>query len=139
MNALPSRKTRPDAPTSGRYTADPGRSAVSFSTRRRDADVRSERFLHADLYPDLRFVSSGVTLDGPSWSVTGQLTVKAVKGTVTWRIEPGPAADDDPLVLRARARIDRFQFGVTAARGMAGRHLDVCVDLALTTAAEVSR
>ena len=33
------------------------------------------------------------------------------------------------FTARATVRIDRYDFGVTASRGLAGRHLDVTVEV----------
>jgi hypothetical protein len=35
----------------------------------------------------------------------------------------------DAFTVRARTRIDRTAFGVTASRGLAGRHLDVTLEI----------
>lgn len=39
------------------------------------------------------------------------------------------SADGPELRLRAHARADRYDLGVTAARGMAARHLDLDLDI----------
>ena len=36
---------------------------------------------------------------------------------------------DEGLTLLATTRIDRYAFGITASRGMAGRHLDLTLRL----------
>jgi hypothetical protein len=36
---------------------------------------------------------------------------------------------DHPAAVRATARIDRTEFGVTAYRGLAGRYLDMSVEV----------
>lgn len=41
------------------------------------------------------------------------------------------------LRVRASARIDRYSFGVTRAKGMAARHLDITLDVALHRSPEV--
>jgi polyisoprenoid-binding protein YceI len=100
--------------------------AGSFHTgnRQRDAQVRSARFLAADEYPVLAFSSTG--LDGQV--LAGTLTVREVTRPVSVLIE---VADVSPRSFTARAtvRIDRYDFGVTASRGLAGRYLDVAVEV----------
>jgi polyisoprenoid-binding protein YceI len=95
---------------------------ASFHTGhgRRDTDVRSARFLDAAHHPVMTFVSTG--LDGTTLS--GTLTVGDVARPVSLAIE---WCDVSPEAFTARAttRIDRTAFGVTAARGLAGRHLDL--------------
>ena len=98
----------------------------SFRTRnpQRDARVRSARFLAADQYPVLAFSSKG--LDGQI--LAGTLTVREVTRPVSVRAE---VTDVSPRSFTARAtvRIDRYDFGVTASRGLAGRYLDVSVEV----------
>lgn len=99
---------------------------ASFHTRNpmRDAQVRSARFLAADEYPVLAFSSAG--LDGQV--LAGTLTVREVTRPVRVLAE---VADVSPRSFTARAtvRIDRYDFGVTASRGLAGRYLDVAVEV----------
>jgi polyisoprenoid-binding protein YceI len=44
------------------------------------------------------------------------------------RCAPGDG-DDRSFVASASARIDRTEFGITASRGMAGRYLDVSIEV----------
>jgi polyisoprenoid-binding protein YceI len=90
----------------------------------RDAQVRSARFLAADEYPVLAFSSQG--LDGQV--LAGTLTVREATRPVSVLIE---VTDVSPRSFTARAtvRIDRYDFGVTASRGLAGRYLDVTVEV----------
>jgi polyisoprenoid-binding protein YceI len=98
----------------------------SFHTRNpmRDARVRSARFLAADEYPVLAFSSAG--LDGQV--LAGTLTVRELTRPVSVLAE---IADVSPrsFTVRANAHIDRYEFGVTASRGLAGRYLDVAVEV----------
>ena len=99
---------------------------ASFHTgnRPRDTRVRSAGFLGADQYPVLAFSSEG--LDGQV--LAGTLTVREVTRPVRVRAE---VTDVSPRSFTARAtvRIDRYDFGVTASRGLAGRYLDVTVEV----------
>lgn len=99
---------------------------ASFSTGngQRDGQVRSARFLDADNHPVMTFASEGV--DGSS--VTGTLTVRGVTRPVRLAIERS-AVEPDAFTMRATTRIDRTTFGVSAQRGMVGRHLDVTVEV----------
>jgi polyisoprenoid-binding protein YceI len=97
--------------------------ATSFGTGndRRDQDVRSARFLDAERFPNLTFRAQG--MDG-SRALTGRLTVRSETVEVPLTVE---SLDLVAGVLhgRATARVDRFAFGLTAARGMAARYLAV--------------
>jgi polyisoprenoid-binding protein YceI len=102
---------------------------TSFHTgsRQRDGDVRSARFLDAARYPAMRFASQRLDRSDGRWTLTGTLMVRDVARPVSLAIErstvqPGTASS---FVVCASTRIDRTDLGLTAARGMAGRHLEV--------------
>jgi polyisoprenoid-binding protein YceI len=61
-------------------------------------------------------------------ALTGMLTVRNVTMPVTLSIEQ-TAARARWFNARASTRIDRNEFGVTAYRGMAGRYLDMTIDV----------
>ena len=99
---------------------------ASFRTGngQRDGTVRSERLLDTDRYPVITFRSVGV--DGPA--LTGTLSVRNVTMPVTLSIER-TAVRARWFDARASTRIDRTEFGVTAYRGMAGRYLDMTIEV----------
>lgn len=99
---------------------------ASFRTGngQRDDNVRSERLLDTGRYPVITFRSEGV--DGPA--LTGTLTVRNVTMPVTLSVEQA-AVTPGSFEARASTRIDRTEFGVTAYRGMAGRYLDMTVEV----------
>lgn len=101
-------------------------SAPSFSSGndRRDGDVRSAKFLDVEGYPEITFRAGTLDREEGRWKLTGQLTVRAVTKPVTLAIESAQA-DAEGLRARATTRIDRYAFGMTAAKGMAGRFLDL--------------
>ena len=72
----------------------------------------------------LAFSSEG--LDGQV--LAGTLTVREVTRPVSVLAE---VTDVSPgsFTARATVRIDRYDFGVTASRGLAGRYLDVTVEV----------
>ncbi|MGH3377153.1 MAG: YceI family protein [Actinoallomurus sp.] len=92
--------------------------AASFSTGNalRDGNVRSARFLDTARHPVMTFVSEH--LDGDV--LTGTLTVRGVSRPVRLTIEESASA---PLSVHATTTVDRVAFGLTASRGMTGRHL----------------
>ena len=100
--------------------------AASFRTGNplRNAQVRSARFLAADEHPVLAFSSEG--LDGQV--LAGTLTVRAATRPVSVLAEV-TGASPGSFTARATVRIDRYDFGVTASRGLAGRYLDVTVEV----------
>ncbi len=100
--------------------------AAGFRTgnERRDEHVRSPDFLDAAQYPVMTFVSTQVTGTG----IAGTLTVRGVSRPVELAVE---VLDRSAAEFSARAstRIDRTDFGITASPGLAGRHLDVSLEI----------
>lgn len=105
--------------------------AGSFHTgnERRDGDVRSAKFLDVETYPVMTFVSEKVE----GTRVTGTLSACGVDRQVVLTVEE-THIEDDRFTTRATTRIDRTEFGVTASPGMAGRHLDLTLDITLVRA-----
>jgi polyisoprenoid-binding protein YceI len=123
------------AVTSGEITVDPAvpqaavtavLSAASFGTgsRARDRDIRSPRFLDAAQYPDITFQAGTLSREQDRWMLTGQLTVRDITSPVTLAVESAEPAGAG-FRVRATARIDRYAYGLTAAKGMAARYLSI--------------
>jgi polyisoprenoid-binding protein YceI len=109
--------------------------SFASGSRARDRAVASPRLLDAAQHPSLAFRSTGTSTaaDGRRL-VEGTLTVKGVSASTVLVVQPPAAADDH---VRATARIDRYAHGITAGRGLAGRHLDVEITVAVPPASEV--
>jgi polyisoprenoid-binding protein YceI len=97
--------------------------------------VLSPRLLGAEAYPSLSFTSTGLVSEQGEWSLRGELEVRGVTRLVAARIR---ALESDGATLRVNAQvsIDRYDFGITAYRGLAARRLTV--DLAVTAYREES-
>jgi polyisoprenoid-binding protein YceI len=100
--------------------------AASFSTGnvRRDGDVRAAKFLNVVEYPEVTFRAGMLTQTHGRWTLTGELTVRGAGRPATLEIESVETIGRG-FGVRATTRIDRYAFGLTAAKGMAGRFLDV--------------
>ena len=100
--------------------------ADSFTTgnSRRDADVRSAKFLDAAAHPDITFASDRLQQVGGTWTVSGTLCAHGISQPIDLLVDRVRCRGGE-MSLRVRARIDRYAFGVTGARGMAARHLDL--------------
>ena len=100
--------------------------AASFRTGngQRDSAVRSARLLDAGQYPVITFASD--RMDG--LALTGSLTVRDVTRPVSLSIDQ-TAVSPQSFAAHATTRIDRAGFGVTAYRGLAGRYLDMTVEV----------
>jgi polyisoprenoid-binding protein YceI len=90
----------------------------------RDAAVLSPKLLDAEAYPSLSFISTGLVNEHGQWSLRGELEVRGVTRQVEARID---ALVSDGTTIRANAHvgIDRYDFGITAYRGLAARTLTV--------------
>lgn len=102
---------------------------TSFDTgsRHRDQDVRSPRFLDAERHPSMTFTSERLDRSEGRRTLAGTLMVRDVARPVSLAIERSTVPPEAPtsFVVWATTRIDRTDFGLTAARGLVGRHLDV--------------
>ncbi len=99
---------------------------ASFRTgnRQRDRTVLSAGLLDAGQYPVITFMADQVG----GQVLAGILTAHGVARPVTLAIELS-AVSPQSFTARASTRIDRTEFGVTAYRGLAGRYLDVSVEV----------
>lgn len=113
----------PEAPQAS-VTASVAAASFSTDNDRRDRDVRSAKFLHAEKYPYVTFRAGTLSQAQGRWVLSGELTVRDVSSPVRLAIESVEPAGKGFRAL-ATTRIDRFAFGLTAARGMAARFLDI--------------
>ncbi len=96
----------------------------------RDSAVLSPRLLDAAAFPAMSFISTelartpGAPGTREQWSLRGELAVRGVARPVEVRIT---AVHADAATFRASAQavIDRYDFGITAYRGLAARKLTV--------------
>jgi polyisoprenoid-binding protein YceI len=123
---------QPEASTAAARFAVP---TFASGNQARDAAVLSPRLLDAEAYPSLSFTSTGLVSERGQWSLRGELEVRGVTRLVEARIG---ALESDGATLRVHAQVsvDRYDFGITAYRGLAARGLTV--DLAVTAHREES-
>jgi polyisoprenoid-binding protein YceI len=105
--------------------------AASFLTNGgpRDRAVRSPRFLDPARHPVMAFRSDRI--DGGARVLTGTLTVRGTARPVTLTVTRCEVSRGS-FTVRATARIDRTEFGITAARGLAARYLDLTLEVQCT-------
>ena len=104
--------------------------AASFHTgvSNRDATIRSAQYLDAEHHPHITFTSTGLSHRDGHWVLHGTLTVRGRGCPVDVLVERSEV--DGPRVrLRATARIDRYEFGITAMKGLTGRRLTMTLEL----------
>jgi polyisoprenoid-binding protein YceI len=104
---------------------------ASFRTnnRQRDQRVRSPRFLDAAGHPVMSFRSDLIAAGDQA--LTGTLTVRGTTRPVTLAVTRCELAGGS-FTARATTRVDRTEFGITAARGLAARYLDLTVEVQCT-------
>jgi polyisoprenoid-binding protein YceI len=105
-------------------------SAASFSTGNpgRDSAVLSPRLLDAGAHPDITFISRRLDQAEGRWVMHGLLSVRGKAHPVELLIEEAQPTGQD-LRLRAGFHLDRYDFGITRAKGLAGRHLGFRLDI----------
>ena len=101
---------------------------ASFRTgnRQRDRNVLSARFLDAARFPVISFRDGLVSADGRA--IRGTLTVREVSRPVSLSIDQ-VTTDGQSFTASGTVRVDRTEFGVTARPGLAGRYLDLTVEV----------
>jgi polyisoprenoid-binding protein YceI len=102
--------------------------AASFRTGnpQRDRTVRAARYLDVRRHPVLTFDASSVDTAGRV--IDGNLTVGEITRPVRLVVTEFEATRGS-VSARGSAHVDRFDFGLTAARGLAGRHLELSVEV----------
>lgn len=105
--------------------------AASFRTKNpaRDGSVLSPRFLDPAGHPVMIFRSDRIEAEGQI--LTGTLTVRGTTRPVTLAVTRCEASRGS-FTASATTRIDRTEFGITAARGLAARYLDLTVEIQCT-------
>ena len=85
--------------------------SVSTGQEQRDGHLKSGDFFDVENHPDITFVSTSVKRDGSEWTISGELTIKAVSRPVTVLFEELGSAKDPYDNLRVG-----FEGGVTINR-----------------------
>jgi polyisoprenoid-binding protein YceI len=102
--------------------------SASFRTANpaRNSAVRSARLLDSLRFPVMTFADARIQADDRT--VTGVLTVRTITRPVTLSVRRVDVAGDT-FTATASVRIDRTEFSITARRGLAGRYLDLSVEI----------
>ena len=100
--------------------------ATSMTTgnKRRDIEIRKAKFLDIDKHPEFKFRAGTLSRSEDGWSLDGELSAVGVTQLVTLAIR-SVEANGSGFRTVATTRIDRYAFGVTTAKGMAARYLNV--------------
>ncbi|CAN5552480.1 YceI family protein [soil metagenome] len=104
--------------------------AASFETgsSRRDGHVKSKDFLNTDQHAFIEFSASTPVKDFDGSSVDGTLRVIGNEGPVKVQVQQF-ASTGEGVRVQGSSTVNRYDFGVTKMKGMAGRDLEMSVDL----------
>ncbi len=117
-----------------RLSVDPA--TFTSDKARRDKHVKSKALLDVEQYPEITFRSHAIRAEGDPWRVVGDVTAHGSTQPVEITVDRATTSGTDVMV-HAFAQLDRYAFGVTGVKGMAGRHLTLEFDL-IAVAAPVS-
>jgi len=110
-------------------------SSVDTRVEMRDKDIRSPNFLDVEKYPTITFRSKQVKSAGQGkLQITGDLTIHGVTKEVTLDVEPSEPAKvmgGTRIGASATTKINRKDFGVNGAPGIAGDELSITIDVEL--------
>jgi polyisoprenoid-binding protein YceI len=103
-------------PLSSSVTATVDLSSINTGQEQRDAHIRSADFFEVEKHPFMTFASTGVTPDGDRFLLVGDLSLKGVSKSVTFKLDVngfGPDAYGGTRVgFSATTEISRGDFGV---------------------------
>jgi len=114
-------------------------SSIDTGNDRRDNDLRSPNFFDAATYPELRFQSRSVRVQGESIAVAGDLTIRDVTRPVTLNgsflgLSPGREGHDR-VGFEVTTTINRLDYGVKWNRAVEGGGLmlgdDVSIEITI--------
>jgi polyisoprenoid-binding protein YceI len=136
----------PDHPELTRIEAIIDASSIDTREEKRDAHLKSPDFFHVELYPTLRFVSTGVTKTKDGFDAVGDLTIRGITKEIVLHIEGPTEATKDPwgnsrIGASATAKINRKDWGLNwnmaleAGGVLVGEQVKIELDVSLVTAA----
>src|SRR5215467_6334537 len=122
-------RQRDDSVLSPRFLDPAGHPVMTFRSDRIEAGQHGQGPVTKERGPEPSGGFRGVVPPGQHGNIlTGTLTVRGTSRPVTLTITRCEASRGS-FTARATARIDRAEFGITAARGLAARHLDLTLEI----------
>ena len=110
--------------------------SITTSAALRDEHLRSDKFFDAAKYPTMTFKSKTWKRSGSGedlFAVTGDLTIRDVTKEVVLQVKAlgfGPGMQSTPMSgWELSTRLDRRDFGITAAQGPVGNEVDVRINI----------
>jgi polyisoprenoid-binding protein YceI len=103
--------------TTAEFTGSVDVASVTTAEPQRDAHLRSADFFDAENHPKLTFRSTRVERDGDDFKMVGDLTIRGVTKTVTWKLTfDGTGKDpwgNERIGFTAETKINRREYGLT--------------------------
>ncbi len=112
-------------------------SSVDTRVEMRDKDLRSPNFFDVEKYPTITFVSKQAKAAGEGrLQIVGDLTIHGVTKEVTLDVDGPSAPMKDPMGNQrigasATTKVNRRDFGVNGAPGIAGDDVSITIDAEL--------
>ena len=106
--------------------------AGSFASdnAKRDSDVKGPGLLDVASFPLIEFTSTVAREDNLGIVLVGAVAMRGVAAPVQLLVLSWEAHSSDRIQVRARAdHLDRYLFGITAAKGWVGRYFDLDLDV----------
>jgi polyisoprenoid-binding protein YceI len=110
-----------------RLTATLDSASIDTGNARRDADLRSARFLGADAHPELVVVAERVDARVDGWHADAILRVRGAEAPVRIVAALAGLADASRLRVTATGRLDLRTAGIRAPGFLVGRYVDLSV------------
>jgi polyisoprenoid-binding protein YceI len=113
-------------------------SSVDTRVEMRDNDLRSPNFFDVAKYPAITFQSKKVEASGAGkLKVTGDLTIHGVTKEVVLDVDGPTPPMKDPwgnqrMGASATTKVNRFDFGVSGAKGVVGDDINITLDIEMT-------
>ena len=114
--------------------------SIDTNHERRDADLRSANFFEVEKFPEIRFTSRSVEVNGNDLTIVGDLTMRGITKPVTLTGEYIGATEDNRgrrrIGFEASTKVDRTAWGITWNRlaegggAMLGDEVEISVVLA---------
>ncbi|WP_375478641.1 YceI family protein [uncultured Jatrophihabitans sp.] len=117
-----------DPVTDSQVSATAAAQSFDSANPKRDAQVKSKSFLHADAHPQILFRSTGITLADDQLILRGEITARGAAAPVDLTVIES-RSDAAGLTLRATGKVDRYAHGITKMKGMAGRYLSLDISV----------
>jgi len=108
----------PDHPETASVQVTIATASIRTNHEVRDKDVRSDKFLDTDNFPEITFASTSVKSAGPdNYTLSGDLTIKGITHPVSLEVTKYGEFNDPMLGHRiaysARSHINRRDYGLT--------------------------